>query len=155
MMIVRMKKTFRERMPEWMMGGITLLWGWNAFHDAMSTGVKQHAFDRPFFAPLLAFMDQFHWGLYAMAVGVLRIGMLLWNGTAPRGSALGRAVGSWMSIVFWMGLFIGVLQLPYASGAVYTYGGLLGFDIAGLLFAASDAGIAIRVHRRLAVNGRS
>ena len=138
MLFVRFRQTFRERLPEWIMAFVTEGWGLNALFDSF-TQSSRHTFDSPFYGPLLAIMDQHDWGLYASGIGAVRLTCLWINGSRPRGSATVRAFGAWLSTIFWMGLFVGALELPWHSGACFTYGGLLAFDVFGLWFAASDA----------------
>ena len=152
MILLRFRQTFRERCFEWVMAAITLGWGWNALSDAMLPA-KIHAFDRPFYAPLTTIATQGQWGAYAVSVGLLRITCLYINGSRPRGSAAMRALGAWMSSLFWIGLCIGAFALPWRSSAIYSYGGLLILDLFGLWFAAADARLAFDRARGVRANG--
>lgn len=142
MILVRFRQTFRERLPEWIMATVTLCWGFSAWLDAISD-VPHHAFEGAFYGPLNLLMPQRSWGLYAFIIGSVRLVCLYINGSRPRGSAIARAFGAWLSTFFWVGLFVGAWLLPWASLARFTYGGLLAFDIFGLWFAAGDARLAV------------
>ena len=152
MILLRFRQTFRERLPEWIMATVTFLWGASAWWDSISV-VEHHAFESPFYGPLNRIMTQHDWGLYAFIIGSVRLICLYINGSRPRGSAIARAFGAWLSTFFWIGLFVGAVLLPWASLARFTYGGLLAFDIFGLCFAAGDARIAVVRARRAPAYG--
>lgn len=147
MIFLRFRQTFRERLPEWIMACITFAWGCGAWWDSISD-VARHSFDSPFYGPLLRIMSQHDWGIYALVVGGVRLVCLYINGSRPRGSAILRAFGAWLSTFFWVGLFVGAMLLPWASMARFTYCGLLAFDVFGLWFAVGDARHAVERTRR-------
>jgi hypothetical protein len=153
MLTARFYRTFRERYPEFIMTAVQLCWGINAWTDALNTDVPRHIFDGPFYGPLQQIMPQMQWGVYATSIGFVRACCLIINGSRPRGSATLRAFGAWLSTIFWLGLLYGALRLPWNSNAVYSYGGLLAFDIFALFFAAKDARSAFDNAREAKVHG--
>ena len=142
MILIRFRQTFRERLPEWIMAAVTAMWGMSVWWDSISD-VDHHSFEGMFYGPLNLLMPQHDWGLYALTIGTVRLVCLYINGSRPRGSAIARAFGAWLSTFFWVGLFVGAVLLPWASPARFTYGGLLAFDVFGLWFAAGDARVAV------------
>jgi len=142
MLTVRFHRTFRERYPEFILAIVDMLWGWNAWRDALDDNVMRHTFYGGFYEPLLHYMDQLHWGIFGVTVGFVRTLCLIINGTRPRGSASMRAIGAWASSLLWMALFFGACVVPWNDGGVYSYGALLAFDIFALCFAAKDARLA-------------
>lgn len=126
-----------ERTPEWIVAAITTCWGASTFIDSL-LDLPRHTMDSPFFAPLIYWMPQEAWGVFAFTVGMTRLIFLCINGSRPRGSTTLRAIGSGLSGLFWLGLVSGAASLPWNSGAVWTYGGLCAFDLVSLFRAARE-----------------
>lgn len=134
---VRFSPSHRERLPEWAVACITFCLGLTYIVDCFLP-LARHSMDGPFFAPLRSIMPQMGWGVYTVLVGGMRLSFLSINGTRPRGSTVLRAVGAGLSGFFWFGLVIGAMALPWASGAVWTYGCLMALDAFACYYAATE-----------------
>lgn len=141
----------RDRMPEWILAAYTLGWGVNAVLDMIWPNGVRHTMDSPFFAPLTSTgVGQWGWGVFATLVGLAHLVALYVNGSRPRGSTMVRAIGSACSTFFWAALWIGVMQLPYRSGAVLSYGAIVTIDGLALFYAARELVPVFRSARALA-----
>lgn len=131
----RLRRHFRDRMPEWTQSVGMLLWGLIAF---FSIGVFE---DQHFFHPLLILMSQEKWAIAAIVVGAIRLTFLFING-AWRPSAHIRAIGCVMGVLLWGSLLISSLSLAWLTPTVTVYAMLLVFDLFSLWFASGDAKLA-------------
>ncbi|QDZ07444.1 hypothetical protein FPZ24_08095 [Sphingomonas panacisoli] len=133
-----------DRQPELIISVVVLCWGLSAFIDSFLT-VARHAMAGPFFQPLLATgIDQRGWGVFAIVVGIVRLACLWINGSRPKGSTVFRAIGAGCSGVLWLGFLLGALQLPWMTGALFTYGGFLAFDLLSVLRASREIAAAFK-----------
>lgn len=135
MIIVRFKKTFRERMPEWIQATGMLLWG------LLCLGNPGLFESREFYFPLMLIMPQLAWGAIATLTGIARLVFLVING-AWRPSAHIRAIGCAFGTMLWGSLLVSALSLEWVSTAVAVYLMLTITDILSLWFAAGDAKLA-------------
>ena len=144
MILVRFRRTFRERTPEWMLAFV--LWGWGGL-----LLLPGNSFDRPFFRPLAAIAPETTWGAITFVVGAIRIAALYVNGSRTETPRI-RQVGSFMGMVVWSFLLWGALSVEWLSPAIATYAGF--FALEYIMFSYSGADAA-RNAAKVSTNGRS
>lgn len=143
MILVRFRRTFRERAPEWVLAFI--LWGWGC-----TLLLPGNSFDRPFFKPLAAVAPENVWGSITAIIGMIRIAALYVNGSRQETPRI-RQIGSFFGMTIWSFLLWGALSVTWASPAIFTYAGL--FALETIMFSYSGAD-ALRVACKASAHGR-
>ncbi|WP_419827651.1 hypothetical protein [Sphingomonas sp.] len=142
MILVRFRRTFRERAPEWVLAFI--LWGWGFI-----LLLPGESFNRPFFRPLLEVGSEIAWGSATCLIGTIRIAALYVNGSREETPRI-RQAGSFFGMLVWAFLTSGAMSVEWHSPAIFTYAGL--FALEAIMFSYSGADAA-RVAFRATQNG--
>lgn len=135
MIIVSLKKTFRDRSAEWIQAIGMFAWG---IFTIASPGFFAQGY---FYKNMLFLMSQNTWGYLISIIGLLRLIFLIING-AWRPSAHLRAIGCVTGILLWSNLFIASISLNIPIPVTPVYMMLIVLDFLSLWFSAEDAKLA-------------
>lgn len=130
MLIVRMRKHFRERQMEWALAGMATGWG------AILLSSPQ-TFDRPFYAPLRRMAPAAAWGWGIFGIGLLGLLVLFING-AWRRTPLFRQISCGGRSLAWAGLLFGCLSVEWQTPAAMVYAMILAMELMAMSNATAD-----------------
>jgi hypothetical protein len=137
MIILELRKHFPPRAIEWLISGILMSWGITVI---LTPGLFRL---NEAFTGLLAMAPQERWGLYAMAIGAIRMGALFINGSWRRTPII-RVLCSFASAFVWTQVFLGFLNSPIPTTAFAFFPWFIASDLYSAFRAATDAYIAQR-----------
>lgn len=131
MVIVAMKKHFKERAIEWWSAGMLTLWGaYVLLHPTMFTALPQCE-------GLLLLAPQHIWGFLAFTFGALRLLALTINGFWYP-TPLIRLTTAFMSIFVWFWVEVGMILSDVPQMGIVVYGWLTIADLYSAFRSASD-----------------
>lgn len=128
---------FADRVPEWAMGFIALIWG-------LSVSAPDTAFgNTEAWAGLLRIMPEDAWGLLCVAIGTARIAALAINGTFyqtaySRYSPHVRAASAMLGAFVWLQVWLSVSVTPNPGRGIYLLP--LALEIYSVFHAMRDTG---------------
>jgi hypothetical protein len=131
MILLRLRRTFRERAPEWALAFIQTGWGGTLLLPGGS-------FDRPFFKPLAVIATAETWGWTMLLTGLSRFTALYINGSM-RQTPHARQACSLIGMALWALLTFSALSLEWRTPAVFNYGGLFILEAIMFSYAGRDA----------------
>lgn len=131
MIIVEMKKHFRERAIEWWAASLLAAWGaYVLWYPGLFAAL-------PPTNGLLRFAPQFMWGLVALGFGLLRLIALTVNGFWYRTPMI-RLVAAFLCVFVWFMIVVGSLLSPFPSLGIILYGWSMIADMYSTFRSASD-----------------
>lgn len=125
-------ETFPTRKSEWVLGFMLIAWG------AVVAANPGYFETRPALSYLLKFASQHTWASAAFGVGLLRVSMLMINGTWRRSPHL-RAMGSFLAAGVWFFIGAGLYQSGQAITGLVLYGGLFVQDALNFYTSMGEA----------------
>lgn len=145
MILAHIKRSFRETFPvraaEWALAIMIFNWG-----ITLSLNTDLFA-SQPSYRVLAGTMKQDSWALLCLSVGGIRLIFLLINGAWRRSPHL-RAVGAFVSILFWFQISMGFAMAGTWSTAISIYPILLLLDSYNAMRAVGDAAISDKKFKR-------
>lgn len=133
-MWIEMKRHFEARSSEWLNAAILLLWGsYVVLHPGLFDGPLSNGF-----AGMEYLASQEVWGLSAFTAGCIRIFALFVNGRWGLTPVI-RIVTSFMSILVWFWIAVGIYLAGTPAPGIIIYLGLMVSDIHSAFRAAGDA----------------
>jgi len=108
-------ETFLARLCEWLFGAILLTLGLILLRPEQSFALS------PATLPLRRIADEHWWGLYGAVVGGVRIGALVINGWVVPHTYIIRSLCSFLSVLFWFTVALGVMASGFASTMIAVY----------------------------------
>lgn len=145
-MLLKLGDHFPLRVTEWLVAGMLLSWGVATLN--MPATEWNVAINRE----LADLAGRTFWGLYAVALGVMRLAALFVNG-AIRRSPHARAIAAFLSCLIWSQLTLAAFTFTWAAPSMSFYPWLLVADVYNVWRAARDAKLSDMKarHRRGAV----
>lgn len=140
---LRLPPLHPERAIEWLIGMIGLSWG------AVVLSFTQMFDSQPsLYGGMSSIMPQPLWGIVAFADGLIRLGALYINGNHFRTPTI-RMVTSFISMLIWFSVFVGLLKtgVPQMGWAIYPC--LLIGDLWSVYRASQDAYKSNLLHKKL------
>ncbi len=133
---VRFQQTLPLRVPEWILAGMMLFWGWNVLsHIGMFAG-------NPAFRAMLNIMPQSAWGSGALALGLAGLVGLAINGFW-KATPFIRAASAFGRAFLWLQIHFGIYASGTPSTGTVVYLGLVSLEIWNIYRAMGDARTAL------------
>lgn len=131
MIVVEMRKHFRERALEWWSAGVLALWGgYVLLNPGMFESMAQCQ-------GMLNLAPQHVWGFFALVFGMCRLSALTINGFWYR-TPLVRLVTAFMSIFVWFWVEVGLVLAGVPTMGLVVYGMLTVADMYSAFRSAAD-----------------
>lgn len=147
MTFASLRATFPTRASEWALAIIMFNWS-----IVLAVNVDLFATGRSY-AALTQLMDQQAWALSCLAIGGGRLVILAVNGAWRRSPHL-RALGSFLSGLFWFLISAGILQAGAYNTGLAVYPVLFLLDTFNAIRAMGEAGRSDKLHgMRMAKDG--
>lgn len=129
--VARLQDSVRFRLAEWGLAAVLFQWGWILLLPA-------HSFDLPSMAGLARVAPEWAWGTGLLALGCIRLFILVLNGAWKR-NAHARAFCAGISCFAWLQISLGLLTTGIIAPGVGVYPLFLLMDIYVVFRAAGDA----------------
>jgi hypothetical protein len=107
--------TFLDRLAEWLLALQLLSWGLIVLRPEDTFSLSRSMM------PLARIAPEHAWAVYATAVGVVRVGALFINGWVLPHTYLFRIVCSFLSVLAWLTITLGLFNAGTASTALAMY----------------------------------
>lgn len=147
MTLAGLRQTFPARASEWALSLMLFLWS-----VILVANVDLFAAGRSY-AALSQLMSQESWAMWCLAIGGGRLIILAVNGAWRRSPHL-RALGAFLSGLFWFLISIGLLQAGAYNTGLAIYPVLFLLDAFNAIRAMGEAGRSDKIHgSRMARDG--
>lgn len=141
MVIVEMKKHFRDRAIEWYAAGALSTWGaYVLLYPSMFTDMEA-------FAGLLLLAPQHVWGFFAFTFGIVRLMALTINGFWHPTPII-RLVTAFLGVFVWFWVTVGLILTDIPSTGIVIYGWHIVADMYSAFRSAADT-YEVEAQRRL------
>lgn len=128
--------TFRTRLIEWLFAYVLLGWGLDLLFFEPELFSKNVSY-----ANFLTFWTQTTWGWTCLALGTVRVVVLIVNGTFPRYTLFARGVLAALSAMVWMQVVL-AFNNDVVSTADIVYLGFFVFEFFIMVFAIHFAPVS-------------
>lgn len=143
---ISLRTTFPQRRAEWALGVVIFLWGVILLNNEtlFSDGIS--------YSEIARTASQETWGAICLALGLVRLLVLLING-AWRRSPHARALVAFLSCFFWFQVSMGMAAAGTWSTGLAVYPVFLILDALNVIFALGEAGRSDAHYKRTAAHG--
>lgn len=131
-MLISLHEHFRVRATDWLLSAILFSWGLNIL------AMKPEVWSLPIYSGLASIAPQQTWSIYAIGLGLVRIGALFVNGAIQR-SPHARMIGAFLAIFIWVQISLGLIASNASGDGVSIFPWLAFADAFNCYRAARDA----------------